>query len=169
MVFKCFGLCFEINTSIHNEKDMSTGTWKELASASSPGLPKLPLETHAFLHWRWRELSWGTWTFSSLQVGQMNSSPPPHLPLDADNISLLWRSCLPVSVPCDTGENWSVCVGSSYVSETVGTKMSLSLSSSVSCVSSRSKAGHSSHIWMQWFIWWERRVHIWCLGTRVRA
>lgn len=55
--------------------------------------------------------------------------------------------------------------GSSYVRETVGAKMSHSLSSSVSSVSSHSKAGNSSHIWMQWFIWQERRLHIWCLGA----
>lgn len=70
-----------------------------------------PGDTHVFLHWQWKELSWGTWTFSCLKVGQINSSSPPHPLLDADNISLLWHSCQPASVPHDTAEDWGVCVG----------------------------------------------------------
>lgn len=30
-------------------------------------------------------------------------------------------------------------------------------------------SGNSPHIWMQWVICWERRMHIWCMGAHMRV
>lgn len=104
----------------------------------------------------------------SLAVEGADALPPPHPLLDIAYTGLLLHSCKPASVPHDTGGRLECLCGSSCVSETVGARMNLSFRALSLVSQALVKLGNSSYIWMQWLIWWEGRVHIWCLGACVR-
>lgn len=140
---------------------MPRGTWKELASCPPQDFLNCPWRHIYSLALEGAELK----GLSCLVASRHASPPPPHLLLDVANIGLLLGRCKFVLVPHDTGERLECLCGCSCVSETVGATMSLS---SVFCISSCGKAGNSSHIWMQWFTWWDTSgpwEHMWPCST----
>lgn len=89
----------------------------------------------------------------SLALEGADALPLPHLLLDVAHTGILC-SCKPASVPYDTGGRLECLCGSFCVSDTVGARMSLSFRAQSLVSQALVKLGNSSHIWMQWFIWW---------------
>lgn len=127
MFFEYFGLCFELNASIHKERDMPRGTWKELASCPPQDFLNWPGNTCIYsVSLEGAELKDLSCLVAFRHVRWNLTLPPPHPLSDVANMGLLLCSCKPFSVPHDTGGRLECLCGSSCVNETVGARMSFS-------------------------------------------